>query len=217
MRLLVVEDEPDLRRGLVQALREDGYAVDAAADGQSGLEKALAWPYDAIVLDLMLPLLSGLELLASLRSSHNTPVLILTARDAVQDRVFGLDQGADDYLIKPYDLDELKARLRSLIRRTSGSTTSLIRIGEVEIDMGGKVVTRAGKPTELTAREYSIVELLALHRGKLVSRTMIYDHVFDESHDSLSNLVDVYISRIRSQLGRELIKTRRGQGYIIDD
>lgn len=217
MRLLVVEDEPDLLRGLAQALREDGYAVDCAEDGEEGLFKAQSWDYDAIVLDLMLPKMSGLELLTTLRTTYSTPVLILTARDATQDRVKGLDCGADDYLVKPFDLEELRARLRALIRRSAGDSTSVIAVGEVEIDTAARTVRRDERLVELTAREYSLVELLVLNRGKLVPRSKIYDHLFDENHDSLSNLVDVYISRIRSQLGRDFIQTRRGQGYLVDE
>lgn len=216
MRVLVVEDEPDLRRGLCQALREAGYAVDDAEDGEQGLYKARAWDYDAIVLDLMLPKLSGLELLGRLRAEKSTPVLILTARDAVSDRVRGLDHGADDYLVKPFQLAELTARLRALIRRTAGQATTVIQIGEVVVDTAARRVTLAGEPVTLTAREYGLVELLALNRGKVVTRTMIYESLFDENHDSLSNLVDVYISRLRSQLGKDFITTRRGEGYLVD-
>jgi two-component system OmpR family response regulator len=215
MRLLIVEDEIDLLESLAQAFREDGYAVDVAENGEDGYFKARAWEYDAIVLDWMLPKLNGIELLRKLRRDKKTPVLLLTARDAVPDRVNGLDQGADDYLVKPFSLSELLARVRSLIRRSTGNASNLISVGNIEIDLASKSVKESGKLVELTAREYSMLELLAVHAGKLVSRTMIYNHIFDEQDDTLSNLVDVHISHLRKKLGKDLIETRRGQGYIL--
>ncbi len=215
MRVLVVEDAVDLRLGLTQALREECYAVDQAADGQEGLHKALAWDYDAIVLDLMLPKLTGIDLLKQLRKTKRTPVLILTARDTLPDRVQGLDTGADDYLVKPFQLPELIARLRALIRRAAGKASATIQVGPVCVDQATRMVTLEEQPVELTAREFMLVELLAMHHDKVVTRTMIYDHLFDEDHDSLSNLVDVYISRLRTKLGKERIITRRGEGYIM--
>lgn len=216
MRLLVIEDERDLREMLVAALRSVGYAVDAAADGEDGLFKATAWEYDAVVLDLMLPKLSGGELLRRLRQKRRTPVLILTARDTVQDRVQGLDGGADDYLVKPFELNELFARLRALIRRSAGQATAQLQIGDLAIDTAARLVRKAGEPVTLTGREYTLLELLALHRGSVVSRTMIYDHLFDENDDTLSNLVEVHIFNLRKKLGRDLIQTRRGLGYVLD-
>lgn len=215
MRLLVIEDEPDLRRAVVQALVEDGFAVDEAADGEIGLYKAQTWEYDAIVLDLMLPVKSGWEVLSKLRESRETPVLILTARDAIPDRVRGLDGGADDYLVKPFSIVELISRLRALIRRSAGHAQATIDIGEISINLSQRTVSKAGEAVMLTAREYALVELLALHRGKLITRTKIYEHIFDENDDSLSNLVDVHVSHIRKKLGADFIETRRGQGYII--
>lgn len=216
MRVLVIEDEPELLRVLGRALREDGYAVDEAADGEEGLFKAKTWEYDAVVLDLMLPRLNGWQVLTGLRRERKTPVLILTARDSVPDRVRGLDSGADDYLIKPFELAELLARLRALIRRAAGQAESAITVGDIVIDVRTKTVTQQGVPVALTAREYALVELLALHRGELVSRTQIYEHIFDENDDSISNLVDVHVSNIRKKLGKDFITTRRGQGYVID-
>ncbi len=216
MRVLVVEDEPDLRRGLVLALREEGYAVDEAGDGEEGLYKAESWEYDAVVLDLMLPRLSGWEVLRRLRLTRKTPVLVLTARDAVHDRVRGLDGGADDYLVKPFELVELLARLRALIRRSAGQADCTVRLGDVTVDTRARRVTAGGAAVNLTAREYALLELLALHRGQLVTRSMIYEHLFDESDDSLSNLVDVHVSNLRKKLGKDLITTCRGQGYRID-
>jgi two-component system OmpR family response regulator len=216
MRILVVEDEPELLRVVARALREEGYAVDEAPDGQEGLFKATQWDYDAIVLDLMLPRIDGWQLLRKLRADKKTPVLIMTARDAIPDRIRGLDGGADDYLVKPFDLAELFARLRALIRRTAGHANSQIILGDVVIDLRVRSVQRAAEVLPLTAREYSLVELLALNRGRLVTRTEIYDHLFDENDDTLSNLVEVHVSNIRKKLGKEFIVTRRGQGYIID-
>lgn len=215
MRLLVVEDEPDLRRLLEQGLREEGYAVDSAADGAEGWYKASTWDYDAIVLDLMLPKLGGLELLRELRKTKATPVLILTARDSLPDRVRGLDGGADDYLVKPFEQAELAARLRSLIRRAAGRPESVVELGDVRIDLAARHVTVAGAPAGLTAREYALLEYLALHRGEVVSRTTLYEHLFDEAEDSLSNLLDVHVSNLRKKLGKDLVETRRGQGYRI--
>lgn len=212
----MVEDESDLRGGLCAALREEGYAVDEACDGEDGLYKATVWDYDAIVLDWMLPKMSGLAVLDQLRRSKSTPVLILTARDAVDDRVAGLDTGADDYLAKPFELSELLARIRALIRRSVGQASPVVEVGDIVIDTAARTVHQNGSLVELGAREYGLIELLTLHRGKLVTRTMIYDHLFDENHDSLSNLVDVYISKIRGKLGKDFVTTRRGQGYIVD-
>ena len=216
MRVLVVEDEPRLLRNLAKALREEGYAVDTADGGDEGLYKAENYCYDAIVLDVMLPRLDGWEVLDRLRKQKQTPVLMLTARDAHSDRVRGLDTGADDYLVKPFDLSELLARLRALIRRSAGQARSRIEIGDLLIETRARSVTRAGEPVALTAREYSILEYLALHRGEVVTRTELYEHLFDESDDTLSNLLDVHVFGIRKKLGQQLIATRRGQGYCIE-
>jgi two-component system, OmpR family, response regulator len=215
LRLLLVEDELILLRSLSQALREEGYAVDEASDGRNGHFKAKAWEYDLIILDWMLPEMSGLELLRQLRKIKSTPVLLLTARDTVQDRVAGLDHGADDYLVKPFELKELLARVRALIRRSTGHATNCIQIGDLQIDIGCKMATLAGVGIPLTAREYALLEMLALNHGKVVTRTMIYDHIFGEEDDSLSNIVDVHVSHLRKKLGRDFIETRRGQGYIL--
>lgn len=216
MRVLVVEDEPDLLRVIAATLREDGYAVDTAADGEEALYKATAWDYDAVVLDVMLPKLDGWSVLRRMRAVKRTPVLMLTARDTVADRVRGLDAGADDYVVKPFSLTELCARLRALIRRSAGQAVPVIEIGDIQVDTIGKVVKRRNAVVSLTATEYALVELLALHRQKLVTRTTIYDHLFDEQDDSLSNLVDVHVSNIRKKLGRDFITTRRGLGYVIE-
>ena len=217
MRILIVEDEPDLLRSLAQALREEGYAVDTAADGEDGFYKAESCDYDAIVLDVMLPKLDGWEILKRLRKIKKTPVLMLTARDQSRDRVRGLDTGADDYMVKPFDLPELFARLRALIRRSANKTTNVIDIGEVTINTAARNVTRGGAAVELTAREYALAEFLALHRGEVVTRTQLYEHLFDESDSTLSNLLDVHVSNIRKKLGAEFITTRRGHGYCIEE
>ena len=216
MRVLVVEDEPDLLRALVRSLTEEGYAADQASDGVDGLYKATTWDYDAIVLDLMLPGLDGWEFLDRLRETRKTPVLILTARDAVRDRVRGLDAGADDYLVKPFALGELTARLRALIRRSLGQAKPRLEIGDVIIDTASRTVTRGGEPVTLTAREYALVELLAYNRGTLVTRSTIYDSLFGEDDDTLSNVVEVHMSNLRKKLGKDFVLTRRGLGYQID-
>jgi len=216
MRVLIVEDEPDLLRSLGQALREEGYAVDTAADGEEGFYKADNYDYDAIVLDVMLPKMDGWEILKRLRKSKKTPVLMLTARDQTRDRVRGLDTGADDYLVKPFDLDELFARLRSIIRRSNNKTTNLIEVGPVKIDTAARQVSLKNKPVELTAREYALVEFMALHRGEVVTRTQLYEHLFDENDETLSNLLDVHVSNVRKKLGADFIVTRRGHGYCIE-
>lgn len=215
MRLLVIEDEPRLLRNLAKALREEGYAVDTADAGDDGLGKAETYNYDAIILDIMLPRMDGWTVLARLRNQKQTPVLMLTARDTPPDRVRGLDTGADDYLVKPFNLSELLARVRALIRRAAGQAQPDIRLGEVSLNTLAKTVSRAGQTVVLTAREYAILEYLALHRGEVVTRTALYEHLFDETDDTLSNLVDVHIFSIRKKLGSELIATRRGQGYCI--
>ncbi len=216
MRILVVEDEPRLLRNLAKALREEGYAVDTAEAGDEGLYKAESYNYDAIVLDVMLPALDGWGVLDKLRKQKQTPVLMLTARDGHNDRVRGLDTGADDYLVKPFDLAELLARLRALIRRSAGQARPALELGDVVMDTRARSVTRAGEPVTLTAREYAILEYLALHRGEVVTRTTLYEHLFDENDDTLSNLVDVHVFSIRKKLGHDLITTRRGQGYCIE-
>jgi len=216
MKVLVIEDEPDLLSALVQSLREAGYAVDSAEDGEEGLFKATGGGYDAVVLDMMLPRIDGWALLGKLRKTDTVPVLALTARDALTDRVRGLDAGADDYLTKPFELAELLARLRAIIRRSAGKASTRIELGDVSVDTASRNVRRAGQLVALTPREYALVEYLALHKGKLVTRTVIYDHLFGEEDDTLSNLVDVHVSNVRKKLGKEFIITRRGEGYLID-
>lgn len=215
MRLLLIEDDELLQRSLTAGLREENYAVDTAGDGETGLFKATEFDYDCIILDGMLPVFDGWEVLRRLRAVKSTPVLMLTARDAVPDRVRGLDAGADDYLTKPFDGEELLARIRALIRRSSGQASSLIEVSGVTIDTAARTVSDRGQEIPLTAREYGLVEYLALHRGHVVSRSELYEHLFDEDDDTLSNLLDVHVSNIRKKLGPEFITTRRGHGYSI--
>jgi len=216
VRVLVVEDEPGLVKALRKSLEDEGYAVDTAEDGEEGLYKASVWEYDVVVLDIMLPQRDGWEVLRGIRRSKKIPVLMLTARDTVEDRVRGLDNGADDYLVKPFDMGELHARLRALIRRSAGKPSPIVEIGSIAIDTASRRVTRGGRDVVLTAREFSLLELLALHRGELVSRTTIYEHLFDENDDTTSKVVEVHVSNLRKKVGKDLITTRRGLGYIIE-
>lgn len=217
MRVLVVEDEARLLRNLAKALREEDYAVDTAADGVEGLYKAQNCDYDAIVLDVMLPKLDGWQVLERLRKTKKTPIVFLTARDTLADRVRGLDGGGDDYLVKPFDLTELFARLRAVIRRSADRPNPEIALGHgVVVDTRARTVSAAGRLVPLTAREYTILEYLAQQQGKVVSRTELYEHVFDEREDTMSNLLDVHIFNIRKKLACNLITTRRGHGYCIE-
>jgi two-component system OmpR family response regulator len=215
MRLLIIEDDPRLLKVLEKALKEAGYAIDTAADGTEGLYKSLNQTYDAIVLDVMLPGIDGWEILRQVRKKHSTPILMLTARDATEDLVRGLDEGADDYLIKPFDLAELFARLRVIIRRGAGRIHSVIQIDDVIIDSRSRNASHGGAPARLTPREFAILEYLAMKRGKLITRTELFDHLFDENEDTLSNVLDVHIHAIRRKIRPDLIVTRRGEGYII--
>lgn len=216
MRILLIEDEERLRTTLARTLREEGYAVDVAATGDDGLYKAREYDYNAVLLDVMLPGRDGWSVLRELRKTKATPVLMLTALDGASDRVRGLDGGADDYLGKPFDLDELLARVRALIRRAAGAAHPGIELGDVSVDTKARSVARNGEVVPLTAREYSILEYLALHRREVVTRTDLFEHLFDENDDSLSNLLDVHIFNIRKKLGHDLIVTRRGLGYCIE-
>jgi len=222
MRLLIVEDSDRLRQTLATALRKSGYAVDAAADGEEGQWLAENNAYDAIVLDIMLPKRDGLAVLAGLRRKKiDTHVLLLTARDTVADRVQGLRAGADDYLIKPFALDELLARVEALCRRAYGAKQSLMQIAGLEIDTAARAVRRDGRPVPLSAREYSLLEYLAKRRGHIVTRAEIEAHIYDEAVDPMSNVVDSAICILRKKLeagaaaAAPLIHTRRGQGYIL--
>jgi DNA-binding response OmpR family regulator len=217
---LIIEDYLPLSKSLGQGFREAGYAVDLARDGEEGLAFAETHPYDAIVLDLMLPKLDGLGVLARVRSAGDTPVLILTARDAVEDRVQGLDLGADDYLVKPFAFAELLARVRVMIRRRYRTSLSTLCIADLEIDSGARVVRRAGATIALSAREYALLEYLAARRGQVVARSEIWAHVYDFASEPSSNVIDVYIGYLRKKIDQEhalkLIRTRRGLGYVLE-
>ena len=222
MRLLVIEDYAPLRKAVVRALQEAGYAVDASGEGQEGLWYAQSNDYDLIVLDLMLPGLDGWSILRSLREEGiQTHVLILTARDAVEDRVEGLDLGADDYLVKPFALDELLARVRALLRRQYQAKSPLIKVADLELDQATRQVRRAGREIDLTRREYALLEYLALRAGEVVSRGDIWEHLYEFNSQAQSNVVDVYIGYLRKKLDRPgmvpLIHTRRGQGYWLGE
>jgi two-component system, OmpR family, response regulator len=216
MRILIVEDDPLLNRSLAATLRDENYAVDTALDGEEGLIKAREGIYDAIILDVMMPVFNGWQVLDRLRPEIKTPVLMLTARDTVPDRIKGLNKGADDYLIKPFDSNELLARLNALIRRSAGLPQSTVRIGELHLDTFSREVTFKNRPVALTPREYSLLEYLVLNQGKVISRTLLYERLFDENDDTLSNILDVHVSNLRKKLGASIIKTRRGHGYIIE-
>lgn len=217
MRVLVVEDYRPIRVAVQEGLEEAGFAVDVAEDGESGLWMAQTNPYDALVLDLMLPKLDGAAVMRQLRQGGSkVPILLLTAKDTVEDRVAGLDLGADDYLTKPFAFTELVARVRALIRRSYDAPDPVVRISDVEIDTARRLVLRRGETIALSAREYALLEYLALRAGQLVTRTQIWEHVYDFHSEARSNVVDVYVGYLRKKLGAPpIIHTRRGQGYVL--
>jgi DNA-binding response OmpR family regulator len=219
--VLVVEDYDPLRRSIVRGLQGAGYAVDAVRSGSEGLAFASSTDYDVLVLDLMLPDLDGLSLLGKVRERGcRSRVLILTAKDKLQDKVRGLDVGADDYLVKPFAFDELLARIRALVRRRYEASASVVRVGELEIDTGGRIVRAGGVAVDLTAREYSILEVLALRAGQIVTRDEIAEHIYDWARDVGSNVVDVYVGYIRKKLRdaglSSVVRTHRGMGYSLE-
>ena len=220
MRLLLVEDYPPLQKSVVKGLREAGFAVDVMGDGKEALWYAESNQYDVIVLDLMLPGLDGLSILRRLRAGgRESHVLIITAKDAVADRVAGLNAGADDYLVKPFEFEELLARVQALVRRSYHRKNPIIEIGPLSIDTAAQRVVRADDEIRLTAREYALLEYLAVRAGEVVSRTDIWEHVYDFRSDATSNVVDVYIGHLRRKIDRErepsLIEAVRGRGYIL--
>ena len=217
MRVLLVEDEQDLARALARSLEEAGFAVDVSHDGEDALFRIREMQYDAVVLDIMLPGLDGWTVLEQARRAEvRTPILLLTARDAVPDRVRGLNLGADDYLVKPFAVAELVARIHAIIRRSYGGAADVYTIGDLEVDLAARQVRRGGAVIDLTAREFAILELLTRSRGAVVARAAIYDHIYDEQTDVLSNVIDVHVAALRRKLGADLIRTRRGEGYVID-
>ena len=220
MRILVVEDDAKLSAMLARSLREEGYAVDTAADGERALYQAAVNDYDAIVLDLGLPKRDGVEVSRALRARGlRVPILMLTARDAVDDRVAGLDAGADDYVVKPFALRELLARLRALLRRMPELLPTTIEVGDLVLDTRSHTATRGGRPIPLTTKEYAMLEYLARNAGRVVGRAELSSHVWDENYDPLSNTIEVYINRLRKKVDAEhptpLIHTRRGAGYLL--
>jgi len=214
MRVLIVEDDVRLRGMLRDFLREEGFAVDEAADGGEALHKALGCDYSALVLDVMMPPPDGFEVLRLLRAKGRTmPVLMLTGRGALPDRLQGLDSGADDYLLKPFELSELAARLRAAIRRSAVAPHPVLTVGPISLDTVARTVALDGRPVVLTAREFALLELLARNRGGVVTRAEMDAQLFDERGDSMSNMLDVYIYKLRQKFGKERILTRRGMGY----
>jgi DNA-binding response OmpR family regulator len=220
MRVLLVEDHKPMVRAIKQGLEEEGFAVDTAMDGEEADYKARTANYDLVILDIMLPKEDGLSLLQKWRRAGiSTHVLMLTARGAIEDKVKGLDLGADDYLTKPFQWEELLARLRALIRRGHQVKDPVLRIADLEIDTASCTVKRAGQPIKLTPREYALLQFLAFHRGKVVSRSMIWEHLYDEHDENTSNVVDVYIRYLRTKIDKgfdpPLILTRWGEGYLL--
>jgi two-component system, OmpR family, copper resistance phosphate regulon response regulator CusR len=220
VRILLVEDEERVAGFVGRGLRENAYAVDIAGDGEQALYMASINRYDLVILDVMLPRKDGRAVCRELRADGCVaPVLMLTARDAIEDRVAGLDAGADDYLVKPFDFQELLARMRALLRRRGEVRLASLRVGDLTIDTAGHAVSRCGRRLNLTAKEYALLEFLALNQGRVVGRAEIAEHVWDENFDPFSNVIDVYVKRLRAKLetgaGRRLIHTLRGEGYVL--
>lgn len=220
MRLLVIEDYRPLQQSLTKGLREAGFAVDSTRDGAEGLWYAMGNEYDVIILDLMLPGMPGLEVLKKIRSrGKKSHVLILTAKDTVEDRVAGLDLGADDYLVKPFAFEELLARIRALIRRSYYKKSSEIVVEDLRIDLNTRQVHRDGIPIQLTPREYALLEYLAVRAGEVVSRTDVWEHIYEFNSSATSNVVDVYVGYLRNKIERDgkakMLHTVRGQGYLL--
>jgi DNA-binding response OmpR family regulator len=220
MRLLLVEDDARIARFVAKGLREQAYAVDVASTGEDGLYQAAINSYDLVILDVMIPGRNGFEVCGELRKSgQRMPILMLTARDAVEDRIAGLDHGADDYLTKPFEFRELLARLRALLRRSGELRPAKINIADLVLDTAAQSVSRAGRSVTLTAKEYALLEFLARNAGRVVGRAEIAEHVWDESFDPFSNLIEVYINRVRGKIdadsAKPLLHTRRGAGYVL--
>lgn len=218
MRILVVEDDPDLRRQLVAALEDAGYAVDAAKDGEDGHFLGDTEPYDAVVLDLGLPILDGVSVLEKWRrAGRKMPVLILTARDRWSDKVAGFDAGADDYVAKPFHMEEVLARIRALLRRAAGHASSEISVGPVMLDTKSARVSVGGMPVKLTSLEFRLLSYLMHHKGKVVSRSELVEHLYDQDFDRDSNTVEVFVGRLRKKLGVDVLHTIRGMGYTVTE
>ena len=221
MRLLVVEDDVRLAEILLRGLREEGYAVDSARDGRSALEQLATNTYDAVVLDIMIPAPDGIEVARQMRSAKlSTPVLMLTARDAVEDRITGLDSGADDYLVKPFAFSELLARIRALLRRTPITAAPTLQSGDLKIDTASHRVFRGEEEVVLTSKEYALLEYMVRNANRVITRSEIAEHVWDENFDPFSNLIEVYVNRLRRKVDRtepHRIVTRRNEGYMLRD
>lgn len=219
MRVLVVEDEQKINRTVCQALREESYAVDAAFDGEEAEELTDVNEYDLIILDIMLPKKDGLQVCSDIRHRGDpTPILLLTAKDGFEDRVQGLDSGADDYLVKPFHMGELMARVRALLRRDSLAKSTRLSVGDLALDTSSHRVVRGDSPIELTSKEYAMLEYFMRHPDQVLTRTMISEHVWDDDFDSFSNIIDVYVRRLRrkidDQSSTKLLHTIRGSGYL---
>ncbi len=218
MRLLVVEDDPDLNRQLVEALKDAGYAVDSAMDGEEGHFLGDTEPYDAVILDLGLPVMDGVTVLENWRrDGRDMPVLILTARDRWSDKVAGFDAGADDYVAKPFHMEEVLARIRALLRRASGHASSEITCGPLVLDTRAARVSLNGMPVKLTSLEYRLLAYLMHHKGKVISRTELIEHLYDQDFDRDSNTIEVFIGRLRKKIGKDMLHTVRGLGYYIGE
>lgn len=216
MRLLVVEDDPDLNRQLVTALSDAGYAVDTATDGEEGHFLGDTEPYDAVILDLGLPVMDGVSVLEKWRrNGRKMPVLILTARDRWSDKVAGFDAGADDYVAKPFHMEEVLARIRALLRRSAGHATSDLQCGPIVLDTRGARVTVDGTAVKLTSLEYRLLAYLMHHQGRVVSRTELVEHLYDQDFDRDSNTIEVFVGRLRKKIGTDTIRTIRGLGYCL--
>lgn len=220
MRILIIEDEKDLAHILKKGLGEKGFTVEVSLDGEEGLYIAETYPFDAILLDIMLPKIDGLTILKELRAKGvDVPVLMITAKGEIEDRIKGLDTGADDYIAKPFEFSELLARLKAVIRRSKGKPSSLITIDDLVIDINSRTVKRAGREIRLSSKEYNLLEYLALNEGRVISRTELIEHVYDADFDLDSNIIDVYINYLRNKIDRgfssQLIHTVRGAGYML--
>ncbi|GLI38189.1 response regulator transcription factor [Geobacter hydrogenophilus] len=220
MKILIIEDEKRMAGILKKGLEENAFIVDLAGDGEEGLYMAENYPYDAVLLDIMLPVMDGLSILNALRSKKSeVPVLLITARGEIESRIKGLNFGADDYIVKPFDFHELLARLKSVIRRSKGKSSPLVAIDDLSLDMNSRSVCRGGREIRLSATEYNLLEYLALNSGRVISRTELTEHIYDTDFDRDSNVIDVYVNHLRNKLDkgfdRQLIHTVRGAGYIL--
>jgi len=218
MRILIVEDDKNLNRQLKDALLDQGYVVDVAYDGEEGHFLGETEPYDAVILDIGLPIMDGISVLeAWRRDGHNMPVLLLTARDRWSDKVQGIDAGADDYVAKPFHMEEILARLRALVRRAAGHASNEIIIGDVRLDARGGKVAVEGKAIKLTSHEFRLISYLIHHQGKVVSRTELIEHLYDQDFDRDSNTIEVFVGRLRKKLPKDFINTVRGLGYQVEE